>query len=335
MDDILKERNTLKLPTFAELAEKELELVRARANSLMSFGVAFLDRALEGIARTDLILVGAPTGAGKTELVTHIAASNAYARKRVLFFPLEAEYCEIQGRIRFKLAAQRYNADRRAGKVKGDNLTYRKYYYSRLPDELKCYVTDVHDFMKEKFSTLHTRYRDHEFTVENLQRDLLALKDQTDLVIVDHLNYFDSDEPNENRAVSEIVKRIRDLALLSGLPIILVAHVRKQDRKNKILVPEIEDFHGTSNIFKIATKAILLSPDREPPDDPWRVNTYFRVAKFRVDNSVANYVARCVFNREFNKYESKFVLGKLSEDGRMFVPIEDKAKMPEWALEEG
>ena len=40
------------------------------------------------------------------------------------------------------------------------------------------------------------------------------------------------------------------------------------DKKYKTLVPEIDDFHGTSNISKIATKAILLAPDRQTPKDP-------------------------------------------------------------------
>lgn len=139
----------------------------------------------------------------------------------------------------------------------------------------------------------------------------------------------------ENKAVTDIVKRIRDLALLSSLPIILVAHIKKADKKFRTVVPEIDDFHGTSNISKIATKAILLSPDREGPVDPKRFSTFFRVAKYRVDGSVSRYIARCIFNIETNRYEDNFDLGTSCEDGKGFSPLEGKHLWPSWALSGG
>jgi replicative DNA helicase len=55
------------------------------------FGVTYLDAALKGICPNDLILIGATSGAGKTELCAQIARINAKLGKRVNYIALEAE----------------------------------------------------------------------------------------------------------------------------------------------------------------------------------------------------------------------------------------------------
>ena len=60
------------------------------------FGIKYLDAALHGIKPNDLILIGASSGAGKTELCTHIAKTNAKLGKRVRYIALEAEKNEIE-----------------------------------------------------------------------------------------------------------------------------------------------------------------------------------------------------------------------------------------------
>lgn len=335
MDDTLKDLQGAKISTVGERFERENVIRIDRSKSVLSFGVKFLDRALEGISRKDLILVGSPTGCGKSELVAHIAAHNAYRGRRVLFFALEAEECEIESRIKYKVAVEHFL---RAGGHQNEavnRLSYRKYYYGRLAPEFDLYIKAAERQLLERLKTLTTIYREREFMVDDLQRYLLMLKDRTDLVVIDHLNYFDFDEKNdkqnENKAVTDIVKKIRDLALISGLPIILVAHIKKQDKRFKSLIPEIEDFHGTSNISKIATKAILLAPDPGLPDNPKRIATYFRVAKFRVDSSSTRYIARCEFNTLRNRYEDDFDLGHLVDQGKTFQAIENQELLPEWA----
>jgi replicative DNA helicase len=62
---------------------------------------AFLDDYLRCIMPNDLILLGAETGAGKTELARHIGAANARNGKRVYYFALEAEDKEIERRTKY------------------------------------------------------------------------------------------------------------------------------------------------------------------------------------------------------------------------------------------
>ena len=319
----------LNLKTSSEKCEEEKETRRKRSKNIYSFGVRYLDVAIGGIFKNDLIIIGAPPGTGKTELVTHIASQSAQDGCRVVLFALEAENCEIESRIKFKIAKNLYYDDNSLSKKKMSNISYRRWYMNLLPFDFEKYEEKAEIIFKEKLKNLTTFYREENFNVNDFQKILLAVKENFDLVIIDHLNYFDTEGKNENREVSDIVKKIRDLALLTGLPIILVAHLKKPDKRFRSIVPELDDFHGTSDIGKVATKAIIIAPDYSVLN-PMKLGTFFRIAKFRVDGSPTRYIARCDFNIETNSYEHHFDLGHLSEDGKEFKPI-DVEKIPLWA----
>ena len=78
-----------------------------------SFGISFLDDALRGIYPSDLNVIAASTGFGKTELATLIAHENL-EKKQVLLIALEASYLELQRRIKYRYIAKHFfeNKDR-------------------------------------------------------------------------------------------------------------------------------------------------------------------------------------------------------------------------------
>jgi replicative DNA helicase len=307
--------------------ENRLTLARDRIKT----GVPFLDKALGGMRRNDLLLVGGSSGGGKTELVSQIAKTNVEAGRRVHFFALEAEEREIERRILYKLLAQAFYRD--AGRDKRLFISYRDWLFGALDDLVVHYETEAQRIFSEKFRGLHTIYRTGEFSVTEFERYLLAIKDETDLVIVDHLNYFDFDERiNENVAVTQIVKKIRDLALITGVPIVLVAHIRKRDKRAAGILPELEDFMGSSNVYKIATQCVLIAAaDSTHNPDPKRWPTYIRVAKNRVDGSLTRYMARIEFNSEKNEYEPTYTLGRYKPGMEAFEPIQNLDELPHWA----
>ena len=97
--------------TFAQHLDENRNLRRENAEKCLTFGVEYLDRALGGIFPRDLVLVGADTGIGKTELVTGIARANARKPplglgKRVHGFFLECDDGEIQERIKWRLLSE-------------------------------------------------------------------------------------------------------------------------------------------------------------------------------------------------------------------------------------
>jgi replicative DNA helicase len=320
----------LRLPgkTFAEkvIAEKA-ERFKNTLNPL-NYGVNFLDKATGGIIKNDLIIIGAKTGVGKTQLATLIAMNNAKEGKRVHYFALEAEPYEIERRIKYRMLASQYFASRILSETK---ISYPDWYRCKLEDVFADIEPQVNEMAGKIYSNLFTIYGNGSFKLKDFEKSFLAIQDQTDLVIIDHLHYFDFETTNENAEYKQIVKSIHDLALHIGKPVILVAHMRKSDRKEIALLPNIEDFHGTSDISKIATTAIIIGPAKNSENyDPMIWKTYMRIAKFRMDMSRTGYIAEANFDVKTQTYFSNFLLTRYAPFCDEFQELEFR-NYPDWA----
>ncbi len=295
-----------------------------------SFGIQFLDDATGGMYPNDLIVIGSKPGVGKTELVTNIAYQNISRGKRVYLFALEASHLEITSRIKFKLTAQKFYAQPNLV-LYGPHFNFRNWFEGKLEDRAAPLESEVELEWKQLFSQFFVQYKSGDFGAEQLKASILSIKDQADVIIIDHLHYIDQDDVNENRGMESIMKILRDLSLMSNKPIILVAHVRKSDSRFKTLMPDLEDFHGSSNISKICTKAIFLAPVLSPIEGlKWnQYPTYMRIGKNRMDGSVTRFTSIMIFDVTKNEYEKKYKLGRLSLDGKEFAALEAKEE-PEW-----
>jgi hypothetical protein len=299
---------------------------------VLSFGVNFLDTALAGIAPRDMMLLGAKTGLGKTTLASIIAETNAEKGKRVHYFALEAEDFEIERRIKFRVLsfmAFRHIADRRQLM----RLNFLDWSLGRLEALVAPWEKAANEYLLTHYRTLSTFYRVRDFTAEDLERTFLSIQDQTDLIILDHLHMVDYDDANDNRGIRGIVKKLRDCAIDVGKPVVIVAHLRKSDRRGKFLLPDIDDFHGTSDISKLVTKAILISPAYDKPTEvPYLWNTYIHPAKCRPEGVRTRYVGLVPFNVRTGRYEETFELGRMVDNGEKFEAI-PAAEYPPWSKE--
>lgn len=305
------------------LKERE-ERLKNGANCI-PFGVGFLDDALSGIYPDDLILLGAKSGQGKSQLSMLIALNAARLNKRVHFFALEASEYEIERRIKYQYISDAFFAQPKKPFV---NMNYMDWHYGKLDHALDVIEDDAAKRMAE-LKSLKVFYRTDAFTAEEFQRIFLGIKDETDLVIIDHLHYFDIEDDNENRAIKKIVKTIRDCALIANKPVVLIAHVRKIDKRFKQLIPDLEDFHGSSDIGKIATKAITIAPNFDEQTLKHR-GTYMQVLKCRVDGTRTRSVALIGYNFQAQRYEPNYHLGELNSDGSEFTALPEN-KIPPWA----
>lgn len=76
-----------------------------------------------------------------------------------------------------------------------------------------------------------------------------------------------------------------------------------------MIIPEIEDFHGSSDLIKIATKCILISPAYGAKMPPGIAGTYAWVAKDRRVGTT-NYVGLLAYDLATNDYLPGYQLGK-------------------------
>jgi hypothetical protein len=288
---------------------------------------AFLDDCLRGIMPHDLVVLGAETGAGKTEFARNIAASNARNGRRVYYFALEAEPKEIERRTKYSILQRLMRLD---GTSRREEVTYPDWYRGQCEDIIGDLDIRAERAFALEYKNLHTYYRGSDFGYDDIKKLLLAIQSEADLIILDHLHYVDIEDDNENRGTKQLVKMIRDVSLGIGKPVILIVHLRKRDIRAKAIVPDIEMVHGSSDIAKMCTRAIMLAPARcMPSSDYNEANTFIHIPKDRVAGATG-LVALCHFDRRNKGYTGSYTLGRATPGGDGFEPLEAN-EIPRWA----
>ena len=295
----------------------------------MRFGVEFLDDATRGIFPDDLILLGAPSGIGKTQLCCNIALANVKDGSRVHYIALEASRYEIERRLKYPIVTDLYFKDPNRPRLER-NINYPDWLLGRFTKDLSAYEYEAEKIFKRDYVNLHLHYKGDRFGVAEMIIAVTGSAQQSDLIIIDHLHYFDFEDENENRAIKQIAKAVRDLAIEEQKPIVLVAHLRKRDRQNEDLVSDLDEFHGSSDLSKIATKVITFAPGRPAKDGTFE--TFFRIPKSRIDGSVTRYIGREFFSPKEGGYvQGKYEIGWSNQKrGREFEVIDPKI-YPDWA----
>lgn len=300
-------------PMPTRVAGERGRRVHAAARAL-SYQIPYLDDCIRAILPHDLILIGAPTGAGKTDLTLAIAMANAMKERRVAYFALEAEPDELETRTKFSWLSQELY---RANHTHRGDFNYVDWVLGRCDHVVDSELDQrANQWMLEKLGGLRTFYRGRHFDGGDLQRAIETVHEHVELIAIDHLHYVDaSEDQDEHRALGDTVKTIRDVSLRIGKPIILVAHLRKRDPRAKQLVPTIDDFHGSSNITKIATQVITIERAHNIEAPKWWLSpTFMSVLKDRRAGTTG-LVALTYFDRRTRTYSDKYTLGRLVKGG--------------------
>lgn len=284
--------------------EKSLRL--AAVKDKMRFGIRYLDKALGAIIPTDLIVVGAATGSGKSELVTNIALTNIQDGKKVYFFALEAEDAEIERRIKYRMIADLYYAEGNT-----EPISFIDWYYGNI--DLSSFEARIES---PQLENLFTKYRSGEFRIKNLTAAYNALKGKAQLIILDHIHFVDLEDDGSNTEMKELLKTIKELANVNKIPCIAVSHLRKRTGDKKKDIAELDDFHGSSDITKIATKVVLLQAGKITEDG--NSITYIHASKNRHAGERTKVLAALKFNPRTNSYLPEVAIygvneGKISE----------------------
>ena len=310
-----------------DISQSEITSRLTNEDGLMKFGVDFLDEATEGILRNDLILLGARSGAGKTQFCTNVAWANVQRGRKVHYIALEAEYAEIERRIKYGIFCDLFFKKPNRGQSR---LSFKNWMLGRLSVEHADIEAQCAEEFSKKARGLFTYYKSNAFDVKEFIKTVMYCSNDTDLIIVDHVHYFDFDDNNENRAIKEIAMAARDLAIHQGKPMILVAHIRKSDRNSTEKCPGLEEFHGSSDLFKIATKAITMAPGDNYTRDG-KAETYMRIVKDRFDGSLQRHMGCLVYNVREGKYETGYRLGSEKQKRNEQFSEYSQADIPGWA----
>lgn len=299
----------------------------------MKFGVKYLDECLGGIVKNDLVIIGAKSGIGKTQLAKIIAEKNSGPDGgTVHYFALEAEPFEIERRLKYQISYEVFQKTMRA-KHPFVNMNFMDWMDGKFNEIFAPYEAEINAIVAERNPGLKTFYRvnGERFTSQTLKDAVLAIQHDTDLIIIDHLHFFDIEDQNENRGMKELMMTIRDLAMLVAKPMVVIAHMRKTNGgpKQKNILPDIDDFMGSSDIAKMCTKAIIIGPyDMASPQNNWW--TAMRAAKNRRDSSRTRWIGVVNYNTVRDAYDARYFIGRNAYD--KLDLIEKMSEFPYWAV---
>lgn len=311
---------------FRSMAERvkgeRAERMRLAARSLDTY-IPFLDHSIGGILPTHLILIGAGSGVGKSEIAQLIAIANARAGKRVHLFALEAENKEVERRAKYRLLCE---AAFLSGRDTSE-LDFVDWYHGRCDHILGGLDSEIEYDMERLYANLFTFYKQEDFTGDKLMAAVKAIEEHTDLIVLDHLHYVDVDDDNENRGYTKVMKLLSIVPSRLAIPVIVVVHLRKADPRLKRLMPTLDEIHGSSNIAKVCTHSVVLARAPGMPFDPRFSHTLVEVNKDRF-RGAQGLVALCQFDKVLRRYLDSYTLGRAKADAFEQLAIQS---LPRWA----
>ena len=208
-------------------------------------GIGALDKMITGLNKSDLIILGARPGMGKTSFALNIARNVAVnAGKTVCFFSLEMTRDQLAQRMISSEAAIK-SEKLRTGELEpeewtrltqaGENLSKAEIYFDETSN----------------------------ITVPEMKAKLRRMK-RVDLVVIDYLGLMHSPRQNDNRVqeISEITRSLIIMAKELKIPIIACAQLsRGTETKGKSHKPALSDLRDSGSIEQDADIVLFLYRD--------------------------------------------------------------------------
>jgi replicative DNA helicase len=225
-------------------------------------GFADLDRLLAGFQNSNLIILAARPGTGKTAFSLNVtqAASIKY-KKKIAFFSLEMSKEELVDRL---LVAQ---ADIDAWKLKT----------GRLDDQDFLKISDAMGVLAEAPIFIDDTPGMSIFEMRTKARRLMS-EHGIDMIVVDYLQLAQGrTKDNRVQEVAEISQGLKNLARELKVPVLSLAQLSRAVESRGEKVPQLSDLRESGSIEQDADVVMFLYRK----DDELRESVTLKVAKHR------------------------------------------------------
>ncbi len=222
-------------------------------------GLPTLDTITTGLNRSDLIIVGARPGMGKTSFALNLARNVALKQNRpVAFFNLEMSKEQMVNRM-LSSEARVSGKKLRTGLLSNDE-------WNRIADAAAV-LCRVPVYLDDTAS----------ITVPEMKARLRRLKDVS-FVVVDYLQLMRSAVRTENRVqeVTEITRSLKIMAKELNIPVLVCAQLARTTEKQANHRPALSDLRESGSIEQDADQVLFLYRDeyyKNEKSDPTSVET--------------------------------------------------------------
>ena len=207
----------------------------------VSTGIADLDRVITGLNRSDLILLAARPGMGKTSFALNIAKNvSCNSRKTVAVFSLEMTKEQLASRL-LSAEALVSGTTIRTGKLSKEEWQ-RIWQATDILGKADLYLDDTPGI-----------------TVPEIKAKLRRLK-TIDLVIIDYLQLMSTGRRSDNRVqeISEITRNLKVLAKELNVPVICLSQLSRASEQRADHRPKLSDLRDSGSIEQDADIVLFL-----------------------------------------------------------------------------
>ncbi|MBE2198664.1 MAG: replicative DNA helicase [Anaerolinea sp.] len=271
---ISEERTTRDLVPIRQIASEYLERIQelhARGDDVIGVPTGFvdMDRMLGGLNKSDLIIIAARPGMGKTSLQNAMAltAARRYG-KRVALFNLEMSGEQLVQRM---IAAEtRIDSQRlRRGDLQEHEWPIFMEAIGRL-SETRIFIDDTPSITPNQLRTKCRRlYAEHGL----------------DLIMIDYLQLMQTERASNNRVqeISEISRALKGLARELNVPVVSAAQLSRAVEQRQDKRPQLSDLRDSGSIEQDADIVMFIYRDEYyNPDTTERPNiAEIAIAKHR------------------------------------------------------
>ena len=258
-----------------EVYDKLQKLSGADKDKYKGYTTGFidLDKAITGLNKSDLVIIGARPAMGKTSLALNLARNTAMmGKKKVLFFSLEMTKEQLAQRV-LSTEARIESTKMRTGNISPEEWA-KLATATALLSNCELYFDDTSNM-----------------TVSEMKSRIRRLRD-VDAVFVDYLQLMKSGGRVESRVqeVSEITRNLKLMAKDLNIPVVVLAQLaRTTEGRGKSHKPQLSDLRESGSIEQDADIVIMLYRDEyyasEKDEQPQEERSPINKAEFIISKN--------------------------------------------------
>ncbi len=204
-------------------------------------GFSLLDKYTTGFNKSDLVLIGARPGMGKTSFALNVARNMAVAGRKVVFFSLEMSKEQLAQRV-LATESRVEGSKFRTGLIESNE-------WDRIAQAASA------------LSNIDLYFDDTTMITVPLMKARIRRMKNVDAVIIDYLQLMTGTKRTENRVqeVSEITRSLKLMAKDLHIPVIVCSQLnRSTDQRGKTHRPQLSDLRESGSIEQDADIVLML-----------------------------------------------------------------------------